>query len=289
MIHADLIGGLTARIAGIKNIIWGVHHTILLQGKVKFSTVLILKLNAFYHALSQKKIIYCAEKSRLIQESIGFKKSKGVVIQNGYDIKKFFPNPSAGSDFRSKLDIDSDTFLIGHVGSYDPLKDQKRLIDAFKILDELHFDFRAVLVGKNLDNNNYDLVSKIKESGLSQKVILLGLRNDIPSVMNAIDIFMLSSLSEAFPNVLNEAMACGTPCITTDVGDTSLIIENTGWIVSPKDQKALADSIIKAADEKNYNSTNWIKRKNDCHNRIATNFTIEKMAKKYIQTWISND
>ena len=289
MIHADLIGGITARIAGIKNIIWGVHHTILLRGKVKFSTILILKFNAFLSRFIPKKIIYCAEKSRLIQESIGFKKSKGVVIQNGYDIKKFFPNPSARSDFRNKLDINSDTFLIGHVGSYDPLKDQKRLIDAFKILDELHFDYRAVLVGKNLDNNNYDLVSKIKESGLSKQVSLLGMRNDIPSVMNGIDIFMLSSVSEAFPNVLNEAMACGTPCITTDVGDAPLIIGNTGWIVSPKDQKALADSAIQAANEKKYNNANWIQRENDCNNRIATNFTIEKMARKYIQTWISND
>ena len=131
------------------------------------------------------------------------------------------------------------------------MKDQKRLIDAFKILDELHFDYRAVLVGKNLDNNNYDLVSKIKESDLSKQVSLLGMRNDIPSVMNGIDIFMLSSVSEAFPNVLNEAMACGTPCITTDVGDAPLIIGNTGWIVSPKDQKALADSAIQAANEKN--------------------------------------
>jgi glycosyltransferase involved in cell wall biosynthesis len=115
------------------------------------------------------------------------------------------------------------------------------------------------------------------------------MRNDIPAVMNGIDLFILSSISEAFPNVLNEAMACGTPCITTDVGDASLIIENTGWIVSPKDQKALADSAIKAADEKKYNNANWIQRKNDCQNRIATNFTIEKMARKYIKTWTSND
>jgi UDP-N-acetylglucosamine:LPS N-acetylglucosamine transferase len=74
LIHADLIGGIAARFAGIKNIFWGVHHTILLPGKVKFSTIFILKCNAFLSNFVPKNIIYCAEKSRIIQESIGFKK-----------------------------------------------------------------------------------------------------------------------------------------------------------------------------------------------------------------------
>ena len=87
LIHADLIGGIAARFSGIKNIFWGVHHTILLPGKVKFSTIFVLKCNAFLSNFVPKKIIYCAEKSRQIQESIGFNKSKGLVIQNGYDIK----------------------------------------------------------------------------------------------------------------------------------------------------------------------------------------------------------
>ena len=285
MIHADLIGGIVARFAGIRNIFWGVHHTVLVKGKVKYSTSLILKFNAFLSSFVPKKIIYCAEKSRTIQESLGFKKSKGIVIQNGYDLDNFFQNDSLGEVFLKELDVSEDAFVIGHVGSYDPLKDQNSLIEALTVLNQKQFNFTAVLVGKNLDKNNNELVSKIMENGLSDHVHLLGIRNDIPSIMNAIDIFMLSSLSEAFPNVLNEAMACGTPCITTNVGDASLIVDNTGWIVYPKDPKSLADAVIKAADEKKLDNDKWINRKKECRQRIAKNFTLEKMVTRYGEVW----
>ena len=288
MIHADLIGGLTARLIGIKNIFWGVHHSVLIYGKVKWPTIFILKINALLSYFIPKKIIYCAEKSRSAQESIGFSKSKGVVIQNGYDIKKFYRNTDLGINFRNELKISDDTFLIGHVGSYDPLKDQITLIEAFDILNKQNFKFIAVLVGKNLDNDNNDLVTKIEEKGLSSSIHLLGMRNDIPAVMNGIDLFILSSISEAFPNVLNESMACGTPCITTDVGDASLIVKNTGWIVPPKNPKLIVDAVIDAEDELRSRNISWLKRKDDCHERIIENFSLKKMVKKYKKLWRSN-
>ena len=288
MIHADLIGGLTARLFGIKNIFWGVHHTVLIFGKVKWSTILILKINALLSHFIPKKIIYCAEKSKSIQESIGFKKSKGVVIQNGYDINKFYRDTNLGNNFRNELKISEDTFVIGHVGSYDPLKDQNTLIEALDILNKQNFKFIAVLVGLNLDNDNNDLVIKIEEKELSSCINLLGMRNDIPAVMNGIDLFILSSISEAFPNVLNEAMACGTPCITTDVGDASLIVKNTGWIVTPKNPKLIVDAVIDAEDEFRSRTTLWLKRKNDCNERINENFSLKKMTQKYKELWRSN-
>ena len=289
LIHADLIGGIAARFAGIKNIFWGVHHTILLPGKVKFSTIFVLKCNAFLSNFVPKKIIYCAEKSRQIQESIGFNKSKGLVIQNGYDIKNFSQNDILRKDFRNELGCSNNTFLIGHVGSYHPLKDQSNLIDALAFLNKKGFNYSAVLVGKDLDHNNDDLVCKIRENELTDHIFLLGERNDIPAVMNGIDLFVLSSISEAFPNVLNEAMACGTPCVTTNVGDASLIVDNTGWVVSPKDPKAIANAVFKAVDEKQSDNLTWVKRKNECHKRIADHFTLEKMLKKYKEAWASND
>jgi glycosyltransferase involved in cell wall biosynthesis len=285
MIHADLIGGIVARFAGIKNIIWGVHHTVLLRGKVKYSTSLILKFNAFFSNFIPRKIIYCAEKSRIIQESIGYKKSKGIVIHNGYDLNNFIQNDELRREFLIELSASENTFVIGHVGSYDPLKDQNTLIEAFTILHKKHFNFTAALVGKNLDKNNSELVSKIKKNGLCDSVHLLGIRNDIPTIMNGIDIFMLSSLSEAFPNVLNEAMACGTPCISTNAGDASLIVDNTGWIVNSKEPKSLADAVIKAANEKKLNNDKWIHRQKECRQRIAKNFTLQKMVTRYIEVW----
>ena len=103
--------------------------------------------------------------------------------------------------------------------------------------------------------------------------------------MNGIDLFMLTSVSEAFPNVLNESMACGTPCVTTNVGDASLIVDNTGWVVPPKNAKALADAVIQAAGEKKSNNINWLQRGDDCSKRIASHFTLEKMIEKYKEVW----
>ena len=286
MIHADLVGGIVARLAGIKNVFWGVHHTILIPGKVKASTIFILKINAFLSNIIPKKIIYCAEKSREVQESIGFNKSKGIVIQNGYDIKNFFHSDSLRTDFRNELNIPKNSFVLGHVGSNDPLKDQNTLIEALALIDHKQFNFIAILVGKNLDNNNNDLVSMIKEKGLSGRIHLKGIRSDISSVMNGIDLFMLSSVSEAFPSVLNESMACGTPCVTTDVGDAAIIVGNTGWIVGPKDPEAFANALTQAMKENQSDNELWLKRKDNCRKRIVENFNLEKMVKKYKQAWL---
>ena len=152
-------------------------------------------------------------------------------------------------------------------------------------MNKKNFKFIAVLVGLNLDYDNNDLVSKIKETQLSSCIRLLGIRDDIPAVMNGIDLFVLSSISEAFPNVLNEAMACGTPCITTNVGDASLIVKNTGWVVPPKDPRSIANAVIDAETEFRSRNPLWLIRQDKCHKRINENFNIQKMTEKYKKLW----
>lgn len=285
MYHADLIGGVIARFAGIKNIIWGVHHTALVKGESKRSTILIAKLNALISSFIPRRIIYCAEKSRQVQESIGFKHEIGQVIPNGYNINDFKPNPNAKMTFRQEIDLSNNKFLIGHVGRYHPFKDYPTLVNAIGLLTKQKGALKVAIVGTDLTTNNIQLNQLIKDNRCSEHITLLGRRNDITVVMNGFDLFVISSVSEAFPNVLNEAMACGTPCVTTDVGDSRVIVGDTGWVVPPKDTHALANAILAAIEEKQNNPQAWQARKQACRERIVSNFSIEKMVEGYHQVW----
>ena len=120
---------------------------------------------------------------------------------------------------------------------------------------------------------------------IEKRINLQGRRNDIVAVMNGIDLFVLSSKSEAFPNVLNEAMLCGTPCITTNVGDAREIVGDTGWVVRPKDPQVLAKTILQAAKEKQSNNNAWLQREAACRQRVVENFSLNEMLKKYKEVW----
>lgn len=289
MYHADLIGGVIARLAGVKNIVWGVHHTTLVKGESKRSTILIAKINALISSFIPRKIIYCAEKSRQVQQSIGFSPKIGYVVPNGYNIDDFKPDLDAGMAFRQEVGLADEKFLIGHVGRYDPQKDhQTLLLSVSELLNRnTEFEFEVVLVGTNLDKDNLVLSNIIDKNNLSC-VRMLGRRSDMPSVMTGFDVFVLSSaFGEAFPNVLNEAMACGTPCITTDVGDAAVIVGDTGWVAPPKNPQALAKAMLEAMEEKQNNPQAWQARKQACRERIVNNFSIEKMVEGYHQVWFN--
>lgn len=288
MYHADFIGGLAARAAGVKNIFWGIHHTKLSKGNSKILTIFISRINALLSHFVPKKIIYCAQESRKVQESIGFKKEKGIVIPNGHDTENFKENDYLRSSFRHEINISNKTFLVGYVGRYDPQKDLKTLLNSFAKLNNKKLNIKFVLVGHNLDTSNSDLVKIINENNLNCCVYLLGKRSDIPSVMNGIDLCVLSSISEAFPNVLNEAMLCSTPCVTTNVGDASIIVGDTGWVVEPQNPDLLANEIINAEEESRTNNSSWVHRKMACRKRIMKYYSIERMLQKYKQAW-TND
>lgn len=287
MYHADLIGGVIARLSGVNNIVWGVHHTTLVKGESKRSTILIAKINALISSFIPRRIIYCAEKSRQVQESIGFSPKIGHVVPNGYNIDDFKPDLNARMAFRQEVGLVDEKFLIGHVGRYHPFKDYPTLVNAISLLTKKKSALNVVMVGSDLTTNNTQLKQLIKDNICSEHITLLGRRNDITAVMNGFDLFVLSSVSEAFPNVLNEAMACGTPCITTDVGDAAVIVGDTGWVVPPKDSQALANAILDAMEEQQNNPQAWQARKQACRERIVNNFSINKMVAGYQRVWFN--
>jgi glycosyltransferase involved in cell wall biosynthesis len=284
MYHSDLIStifGIFMRIP----FVWGIHNTVLLDKSSKRRTILISKICAMLSKLSLNKIITCAKAARQAHIDTGYNRHQFIVIPNGYDIDYFKPEEALRSNYRNELRIDEGSFVIGMVARYDPYKDHRNLLDALCLVKAVGMEFSVLLVGTGIDDNNFDLVSDIASRNLSGVIRLLGSRSDINGIMNAIDLHVLSSSAEAFPNVLAESMATCTPCVTTDVGDAADIVGLTGWVVPPRDCNALAFSIIDAINEYNNFPLAWRLRKNQSRKHILDNYTISKISRMYSAVW----
>ena len=284
LVHADFLGSIAARLAGIKNILWNVRYSNIEIGKAKLTTILIIKILSILSYLIPKFILIVSKKAKKIYEVIGYNKKIFKFIPNGYDLSILKINKIQKINFRKKIKIKKNVPLIGNVARYDPQKDHLNLLNALSLIREKNTNFFCVLVGSNVDQNNIDLISEIKKLKLSEHIKLLGQHDNIPKVMNGLDIHVLSSsYGEGFPNVVAESMACGTPCIVTDVGDSALIVGKTGWVVPPKNSIKLAKAIEKALYEKN--TSEWNKRCNKARLRVKENYNISKMVRLYNNVW----
>ena len=284
MPHADLLGGLAARLAGVRSIVWGIRHTSLDRSKSKMATIVIVKLLAKLSWWLPSRIAVCAKRAMDIHESLGYNRAIMKFIPNGYDLFDFIPRSKEARVLRLKWGFASNITLIGSVGRYDPQKDHANLLRALSFLRTRNITIRCVLIGTNLDNDNQELVKQIQHLELEESVMLLGRRMDIPAVMSALDVHVLpSAYGEAFPNVVAEAMACETPCVVTDVGDAAYIVENTGWVVPPCDAEALANAIEKALEERQKGQ--WLQRCISNRQRIQQHFSIDRMIYAYHKLW----
>lgn len=286
MYHADLIGGLLAKSLGVKKICWNIRHSTFDSNFTKSSTIKVAKLCAKLSRTIPSTIVSCSQVAIQPHVELGYDKSKFTVIGNGYDLDLFKIDDQAKFNLRNELNIGSKP-VLGMVGRYDPQKNHEGLIRSIEIVAKQGYDFDVLLVGKGLDEDNQQLLTLIKECNLQDKIHLLGQRKDIPSIMNALDIHILSSsYGEGFPNVLAEAMACGTPCIATDIGDSKVIVDKFGTIIKPNNNLQLSQSMIDMIDRYNHKST-WHDLTLACSEHIKNKFSIESMISQYNLVWQS--
>ncbi len=270
--------------AGVGHIVWSIHNTDLIPGQSSRLTILISKLNAWLSHRIPEKIIACGAQARLAHIRQGYDPARFVVVPNGYDLKIFQPDPNARQRLRAELGIAESEILTGTVARIDPMKDHPTLLAALAQVRDQGRELRHLLVGDGCVETNLELTGLIRDLGLSDDIRLLGRRNDIPAVMNALDLHVLSSRREAFPNALAEAMACGTPCVSTDAGDAALIIGSTGWVVPIQDPKALAGAIGMATDAMAEPAA-WRQRASACREHISASFTLDQMINGYHSVW----
>jgi glycosyltransferase involved in cell wall biosynthesis len=284
MYHADLVGGIAARAAGIP-VVWGIRNTTLEPGRSSRATIWVARVCAWLSRWVPNRIVVCAQAAQAVHAGLGYGAARMVVIPNGYDLSRFAPDLRLRQGLRAQWGVPDDLALLGMVARWDPQKDHVNLIDALALLRRRGHAFRAVLVGTGVDEHNATLMRRIADVGLPDWVQPLGPRTDVPAVMNALDVHVLSSAyGEAFPNVLAEAMACGTPCVTTDVGDAAQIVGDTGWVVPPRNSQALAEA-LEAALRAWRDRSAWRVRQERCRQRIANEFGIDTMVARYRTVW----
>jgi len=285
MYHANLLGGFVAWLAGVRSIAWGIHHSNLDPAYNSAATLRVARLCGRLSGWMPRKIVSCSAHATLVHQAIGYRADKFVQIPNGYNMELFQPNHESRHAVRAELNIEADAFVFGMVARFDAQKDHANLVQALGLLKLHGVPFTCLLIGNGMDAANNELCGWITAAGVSEQVRLLGPRGDVPAVMNALDVHVLSSLGEAFPNVLAEAMACGSPCVTTDVGDAAVIVDAHGWVVPPQDAAALAEGIAQAYACFAGDRLAWQARQAACRAHIMANFELELMCERYRQVW----
>ncbi len=240
MYHADLLGGVAARLAGGVPVAWRTCHMDLDLGSTRARTLRVARLCAHLSSRLPQRIVSCSHANLRAHVDFGYNESKMVIIPNGFDLELFRPDPDARRSVREELGLPSDTLLIGNAARYFPQKDHATLVRAAGILVRRHPEVHFVLCGSGLDLESRDLVELIDGCGVTEQMHLLGARHDVPRIFASVDIATMSSYAEAFGRVIAEAMATGAPNVVTDVGDAAVIVGDTGRVVPPRDPEALA-------------------------------------------------
>lgn len=205
----------------------------------------------------------------------GFPSNKLIVIPNGIDVERFCPDHKAREQFRKKLGVADAESLIGLVGRIDPMKGHGTFLRAAAILLNGRQDVRFICVGEGPESYRRTLLSLTEELGLSSKVTWAGATDHMEALYNALDVATCcSSYGEGFSNVIGEAMACGIPCVVTDVGDAKRIIDDTGSVVRVDDPMALAEAWRRLLD---MGDAERVRLGQSARARITQHFSLDRL------------
>ena len=279
MYHADLVGGLAARLAGSPPVAWNIRNGTLTPAFSKRLTVLTARVNARVSRRLPKVIVCCAESAKQIHVELGFPADRIVVIPNGYDLDRFRAQPLARKAIRAAAGIPENALVIGMVARFHPQKDHQTFFAAAALVrsrfDNVHF----LLCGDKVVDGNPELRALIEQAGVADRTHLLGSRDDIPAIQSSLDVACMASQGgEGFPNAVAEAMACETPCAVTDVGDAALIVGETGRVVPSGNAPALAEAFTELL---NLSQGERAHLGMQARQRIADRYDIREFARRY--------
>lgn len=240
MYHADLFGGLAARLAGNRRLIWGIRTTAI--GGGSRGTALVRRLCAALSGWLPHSIVCVADAARRAHAAGGYDARRMLVVHNGFDcgIEDAALRRAA---LRAACGFDEQAIVIGCIARFDRDKDLPNLVQAAGLIARREPRARFLLIGHRDAAEAAQLRGWMRTAGCEHCCVLLSSRNDAAAYLAAMDVYCLSSRNEGFPNVVGEAMACGLPCVVTDVGDAAHLVGAAGVVVPKEDARALAEGI----------------------------------------------
>ncbi|MBS1808851.1 MAG: glycosyltransferase [Acidobacteria bacterium] len=239
LVTANTIAALLKPFLSQAQIVWGVRAGNMNLENYDWVARWSYRIESWFSPFAD--LIICnSESGREYAAAKGFPRKKMVVIPNGIDTTYFKPDPVTRLRGRAVWGISESDFLIGLVARLDPIKGHETFLRAAAKYVKNHSKVRFICVGDGPADYTKQLQQMSLGLGLGNKVIWTGGQRDMVMVYNALDVMTSASYGEGFPNVVGEAMACGIPCVVTAVGDSAQIVAETGKIVAPYDEDAMA-------------------------------------------------
>ena len=224
--HSDLIGGLISKICGYKKIIWNIRISNFSNNSFKFRTLIVILINSILSYFIPKKIISCSVAGINAHQRFGYKKKIFCLIHNGFDKIKI----------RNRSSKFSKDFTIGMFSRYHKVKNHEYLFRALSILQKKNLKFKLLLLGPNINLKNKELILKLRKNNILKNTIFINKKKifNVNKYFSYIDLYILCSKTEGFPNILGEAIINGVKALSTDVGDSKLMLSSKSRII-PKD------------------------------------------------------
>ena len=284
MYHSNnLINLLSVFFRGIP-IVNNIRHSEPWTGSLK--TILSAWVGAVLSRLTNNKILCCSKISKEKHIAIGYPSENMVVIENGFS-ERTYNKEQARSCFEflnflgERKHIRGKNWIVIVVGRYCKEKDYDNFARAAGYVAGRMGNVTFVMCGSMIDSANSELVAMLTANNVIFNCHLMGQRNDVEDLMAVADLLVSASSSEAFPNVIAEAMNVGTPCVATDVGESRNIIGDTGIVVPAKNPVALGEAILTMLKDED----RLVELGKRAKQRIEQNYSVKAMAKHYIEVW----
>lgn len=254
--HIDTMSFFPLREAKRNNIKYRISHshTSKLDADLKYFIKLYCKL--VINKVSNIRFA-CGEKAgKFLYNKLDFN-----IVNNAIDTNKFKYNQDKRKEVREKLNIKNDEFVIGHVGRFIYIKNQKFLIDVFFEYLKTNPNSKLLLIGTGEDENT--LRNKVSDLKINEKVIFLINRSDVDELYQAMDLFVMPSLFEGVPLVAIEAQANGLNCILSDnISSEAKLCSNVTFMSLTDEPKIWVKKIDEMKGQRNKNAIEEIKNKN---------------------------